>query len=44
VRDRILRTGTVPVGIKAQAFNTFIHAEPQRLGRVIRDARVTLKD
>ena len=44
VRDRILRTGAVPVGITAQAFDAFIHAEPQRLGRVIRDTRVTLED
>lgn len=44
VRERILRTGAVPVGGTAQAFDAFITAEQQRLGRVIREARVTLED
>jgi tripartite-type tricarboxylate transporter receptor subunit TctC len=44
VRERILRTGAVPVGGTAQAFDAFIAAEQQRLGRVIREAKVTLDD
>lgn len=44
VRERILRTGAVAVGGTAQAFDAFILAEQQRLGRVIREARVTLED
>lgn len=42
VRERILRTGAAPVGGTAQAFEAFIAAEQQRLGRVIREAKVTL--
>jgi tripartite-type tricarboxylate transporter receptor subunit TctC len=44
VRERILRTGAVPVGGSAKAFDDFIAAEQQRLGRVIREAGVTLED
>jgi tripartite-type tricarboxylate transporter receptor subunit TctC len=44
VRERILRTGATPVGGTAQAFDAFIAAEQQRLGRVIREAKVTLED
>lgn len=44
VRDRIIRTGAEPVGGSAQAFDTLISAEQQRLGNVIRKAKITLDD
>lgn len=42
VRERISRTGAIPVGGSAQAFDAFIAAEQQRLGEVIRKAKITL--
>ena len=42
VRERISRAGAVPAGGTAQAFDAFIAAEQQRLGEVIRKARISL--
>jgi tripartite-type tricarboxylate transporter receptor subunit TctC len=42
VRERISRTGAIPVGGSAQAFDAFIAAEQRRLGEVIRKAQISL--
>jgi tripartite-type tricarboxylate transporter receptor subunit TctC len=44
VRDRISRAGADPVGGTAQAFDTFIAAEQQRLGNVIRRSGISLEN
>lgn len=44
VRERIIRTGAEPVGGPARAFDALIAAEQQRLGNVIRRAKITLDD
>lgn len=44
VRERILRTGSTPVGGSARDFDALIAAEQQRLGNVIRRAKITLDD
>lgn len=44
VRERITRAGAEPVGGTPQAFDAFIEAEQQRLGNVIRKAKITLDD
>ena len=44
VRERISRAGAVVVGGKPQEFDAFIAAEQQRLGEVIKKARITLTD
>jgi tripartite-type tricarboxylate transporter receptor subunit TctC len=44
VRERITRAGAEPVGGTPQAFDAFIAAEQQRLGGVIRKAKITLDD
>lgn len=44
VRERITRAGAEPVGGTPQAFDAFIAAEQQRLGNVIRKAKITLDD
>ncbi len=44
VRERITRAGALPVGGTPQAFDAFIGAEQQRLGGVIRKAKISLDD
>ncbi len=44
VRERISRTGAVPVGGTPREFDAFIAAEQQRLGDVIRKAKISLDD
>ena len=44
VRERITRAGAEAVGGTPQAFDAFIAAEQQRLGSVIRKAKITLDD
>jgi tripartite-type tricarboxylate transporter receptor subunit TctC len=44
VRERITRAGAEPVGGTPQAFDALIAAEQQRLGNVIRKAKITLDD
>jgi tripartite-type tricarboxylate transporter receptor subunit TctC len=44
VRERILRAGAEPVGGTPQAFDAFIAQEKERLGNVIRKARISLDD
>jgi tripartite-type tricarboxylate transporter receptor subunit TctC len=44
VRERIIRAGAEPVGGTPQAFDALIAAEQQRLGNVIRKAKITLDD
>lgn len=44
VRDRITRTGAVPVGDSAEEFAAFIAAERKRLGEVISKTGIVLAD
>lgn len=44
VRERISRTGAVPVGGTPREFDAYIAAEQQRLGNVIRKAKISLDD
>ena len=44
VRDRIIRTGAVPVGDTAEEFAAFIAAERKRLGEVISKTGIVLAD
>ncbi len=44
VRERIIRTGAVPVGDSAQEFAAFIAAERKRLGEVISKTGIVLAD
>jgi len=44
VRERISRAGADPVGGTPQAFDALIAAEQQRLGEVIRKAKISLED
>lgn len=44
VREQISRAGAVPVGGTPQEFDALITAEQQRLGNVIRNARISMED
>ena len=44
VKDRVLKTGAVPVGDRAAAFEAFIARERQRLGEVITKTGIVLAD
>jgi tripartite-type tricarboxylate transporter receptor subunit TctC len=44
VKDRVLKTGAVPAGDRAAAFEAFMAAERQRLGEVIAKSGIVLAD
>jgi len=44
VKDRVLKTGAVPAGDRAAAFEVFMARERQRLGEVIARSGIVLAD
>ena len=44
VKDRVLKTGAVPAGDSAAAFDAFMAKERQRLGEVITKSGIVLAD